>query len=447
MKKILTIAATMALALGVASAQDTAPVTSATVTNFTDIPAGHWAKDAVDLIVQKGLIQGFPDGTYRGNENLTRYQAALIFARLLQTGALSAAAQPATGGLSAEDVAVITKGMQDVSTELAAVSSRVDDLEAASTAQQDRIAALEDQIAAMGEASASSNTDEMNARIDALEQAVQNIPAGETGPAGAAGPVGATGPAGPAGATGPVGPAGPVGPQGPQGPVGAVGPAGHTANVDALTARVAALEARTTSTTTTNSTVTTTPATPSTTVVIGDTLPDTSMTMMADDQSNSGLYAGVSTSATFSGAQGSAFGQSVPFVSSFGATVGGSKVLFGLGLRANVDYVPQTSAIQADVNAMYALGTGRLSPYVGVGFGLSSSAVSTTDSTKANDYYVNGIIGADYKVVGNLSAFGEFNGKYYLSNKGIGTNNTDAAATADSKSFSPAAKIGLKYYF
>lgn len=446
MKKILTIAATMALALGVASAQDTAPVTSATVTNFTDIPAGHWAKDAVDLIVQRGLIQGFPDGTFRGNENLTRYQAALIFARLLQTGALSAAtaAQPATGGLSAEDVATITKGMQDVSTELAAVSSRVDDLETASTAQQDRIAALEDQIAAMGDASASTSTDEMSARIDALEQAVQNIPAGETGPAGEAGPAG---PAGPAGEAGPQGPAGDVGPAGPAGPQGPAGPAGSTANVDALTARVAALEARSTSTTTTNSTVTTTPATPSTTVVIGDTAPDTSMTMMADDQSNSGLYAGISTSATFSGERGSLFGKDVPFISSFGATVGASKVLFGLGLRANVDYVPQTQAIQADVNAMYALGVGRLSPYVGVGFGLSSSAVSTTDSTKANDYYVNGIIGADVKVLGNLSAFGEFDGKYYLSNKGIGTNNTDAAATTDSKSFSPAAKIGLKYYF
>lgn len=79
--KILTAASTLALALGVASAQtDTttpapvvAPAASAQVTTFTDVPAGHWAKDAVDLIVQKGLIQGFPDGTFRGNENLTRY--------------------------------------------------------------------------------------------------------------------------------------------------------------------------------------------------------------------------------------------------------------------------------------------------------------------------------------------------------------------------------------
>ena len=204
MNKFLTIAATMALALGVASAQDAAPAptdttaapaTSAAVTNFTDIPAGHWAKDAVDLITQRGLIQGFPDGTFRGNENLTRYQAALIFARLLQTGALTAP----NSGLSAEDMATITKGIQDVSTELAAIGSRVDDLEKASADQQARVAALEAQIAAMGDASGSADMSAMTARLDALELAIKNLPAG---PAGAVGPQGPAGPAGPAGADG-----------------------------------------------------------------------------------------------------------------------------------------------------------------------------------------------------------------------------------------------------
>ena len=179
MNKFLTMTATLALALGVASAQDTTPTTDTTttdtttaaqVTNFTDVPAGHWAKDAVDLITQRGLIQGFPDGTFRGNENLTRYQAALIFARLLQTGAMT------SSGMSADDMATITKGMQDVSTELAALTSRVTDLEAASTAQQTSITALEDKIAAMGTAADSGNSADLEARVAALETAVQNIP-------------------------------------------------------------------------------------------------------------------------------------------------------------------------------------------------------------------------------------------------------------------------------
>jgi len=209
---------------------------------------------------------------------------------------------------------------------------------------------------------------------------------------------------------------------------------------------VAALEARAaqgSTNTTTSTTVTTTPVTPPpTTVVIGDTTP--AVTTVADDQTNSGLYAGVTTAAVFSGAQGNAFGQTVPFYSTFGATVGASKVLFGLGVRANVDYAPQNGSIQADVNAMYSLGTGRLTPYVGVGLGLSSSASRADATAKANDYYVNGIIGAEAKVVGNVSAFAELDAKYYLSNNGVGTNNTDASS---SMNFSPAAKVGLKYYF
>ncbi|HAR69313.1 MAG TPA: hypothetical protein DCR99_06695, partial [Thermus scotoductus] len=51
---------------------------------FSDVPAGHWAKEAVEALAAKGLVIGFPDGTFRGNENLTRYQAALIIYRLLQ---------------------------------------------------------------------------------------------------------------------------------------------------------------------------------------------------------------------------------------------------------------------------------------------------------------------------------------------------------------------------
>ncbi len=45
---------------------------------FSDIPANHWAKDAVENLRQLGLISGFPDNTFRGNEALTRYQIALI---------------------------------------------------------------------------------------------------------------------------------------------------------------------------------------------------------------------------------------------------------------------------------------------------------------------------------------------------------------------------------
>ncbi|HZW99235.1 MAG TPA: S-layer homology domain-containing protein, partial [Trueperaceae bacterium] len=49
--------------------------------SFPDIPANHWAGDAVDRIADLGIVIGFPDGTFRGNEAFTRYQAALVVSR------------------------------------------------------------------------------------------------------------------------------------------------------------------------------------------------------------------------------------------------------------------------------------------------------------------------------------------------------------------------------
>ena len=67
---------------------------------------------------------------------------------------------------------------------------------------------------------------EVNANFDALESAIDGIPAGPQGPAGPAGAAGAQGPAGPAGAQGPAGAAGAQGPAGPAGAAGAAGAQG-----------------------------------------------------------------------------------------------------------------------------------------------------------------------------------------------------------------------------
>jgi len=47
------------------------------VDDFSDVPPGHWAREALnDLIGDYGCIAGYPDGTYRGNRTLTRYEFA-----------------------------------------------------------------------------------------------------------------------------------------------------------------------------------------------------------------------------------------------------------------------------------------------------------------------------------------------------------------------------------
>lgn len=48
-----------------------------------DVPPNHWAYEELSLLYASGLIVGFPDETFRGNENMTRYQFAEVMGKLL----------------------------------------------------------------------------------------------------------------------------------------------------------------------------------------------------------------------------------------------------------------------------------------------------------------------------------------------------------------------------
>ncbi|GAB6942381.1 S-layer homology domain-containing protein [Thermus brockianus] len=112
---------------------------------FSDVPAGHWAKEAVESLAAKGIIVGFPDGTYRGNETLTRYQAALIIYRLLQQieEELKAKGEsPTMEAMSSEDLEALKNAVQELAAELAALGVRVSALEDSAATKED-IARLE----------------------------------------------------------------------------------------------------------------------------------------------------------------------------------------------------------------------------------------------------------------------------------------------------------------
>jgi len=115
---------------------------------FSDVPAGHWAQEAVEAITARGIIVGFPDGTFRGNENLTRYQAALIIYRLLQQLEAEKGKGPTTEAVTAmteEEKAALQNAVQELAAELAALGVRVSALED-NAATKDDIAALQAQI-------------------------------------------------------------------------------------------------------------------------------------------------------------------------------------------------------------------------------------------------------------------------------------------------------------
>lgn len=58
---------------------------SAFAGSFADVPSNHWAYEQVNELVAAGLIQGYPDGTFKGQNELTRYEVATMIARLLDT--------------------------------------------------------------------------------------------------------------------------------------------------------------------------------------------------------------------------------------------------------------------------------------------------------------------------------------------------------------------------
>lgn len=60
---------------------------------FTDVKPNHWALPGIRRMVGEGLVQGFPDRTYRGTSVLTRYQLAVVLDKLTQRLGLAAPAR------------------------------------------------------------------------------------------------------------------------------------------------------------------------------------------------------------------------------------------------------------------------------------------------------------------------------------------------------------------
>ncbi len=137
MKKLFTVVLA-GLVLGVASVAFSA--------TLVDVPSGHWAEDAVTKLVNSGLIEGYPDGTYKGERPMTRYEYAMVIARLVdkldktyctkedcKPGAAVAAAPSISGGGDIDTAqldevkAIVKKLAAEFKDELAALKVKVDE--------------------------------------------------------------------------------------------------------------------------------------------------------------------------------------------------------------------------------------------------------------------------------------------------------------------------------
>ena len=110
MKKILAMAAVAALAAG-ASAYAANP--------FSDVSTSDWAYQAVADLSEQGIVEGYPDGTFGGQKNITRYEMAQIIARLMAK----------EDQYNAEQRATIDKLAAEYADELDSLGVRVSNLE------------------------------------------------------------------------------------------------------------------------------------------------------------------------------------------------------------------------------------------------------------------------------------------------------------------------------
>ena len=96
MKKTLAAALAAALTIGAAS------TTFAAANPFSDVPRDHWAYDAVTQLAADGVIEGYGDGTFRGDRNITRYEMAQMVAKAMAKGDMSASDRALVDRLAAE---------------------------------------------------------------------------------------------------------------------------------------------------------------------------------------------------------------------------------------------------------------------------------------------------------------------------------------------------------
>jgi hypothetical protein len=93
---------------------------------LSDVPLNSWAYDAVDQLAKDGIIKGYPDGTFKGNRPMTRYEAAVLAYR-----AVDMIEAQITAGKAVEqsDIDAANKLIAAYGAELKAVERHVDALQ------------------------------------------------------------------------------------------------------------------------------------------------------------------------------------------------------------------------------------------------------------------------------------------------------------------------------
>ncbi len=133
------------VALAIAASLVLAVVAPAFSQPFADVPTDHWAFDAIAELAAKGIVEGYPDGTFKGDRAMTRYEMAMVVARILaRVEAIKIPAPPPPTKVpppevGRADIVTLQRLVNEFRAELAALGVRV-------TAMEEELAALRDRL-------------------------------------------------------------------------------------------------------------------------------------------------------------------------------------------------------------------------------------------------------------------------------------------------------------
>jgi hypothetical protein len=120
MKRLATLVLAAAFSLGSLLALGQ----GASATPFSDVPANHWAYQAIQSLAADGLVEGYPDGKFKGDRPLTRYEMAVLVARVIAKLQANGA-----GFASKADLDKLQKLIDALKDELDSLGVRVTNLE------------------------------------------------------------------------------------------------------------------------------------------------------------------------------------------------------------------------------------------------------------------------------------------------------------------------------
>lgn len=109
----------ISLRLALAALLTGAAVTASAANPFSDVKPTDWSYQAVEKLSAEGVVEGYPDGTFKGDKPITRYEMSQIVAKLMAK----------EGSLSADQKASVEKLSGEYADELKNLGVRVSELE------------------------------------------------------------------------------------------------------------------------------------------------------------------------------------------------------------------------------------------------------------------------------------------------------------------------------